>query len=214
MDCVASDRCRKAGSNACNDYCYGKLILAYQIEAAKIPLLYRRFKYYDLSIPSKVKQIVSKYCQNIANNVESGYSLYFYGDNGTGKTATACAVLIEYLIRKAPTAKQQPQGMFVVVPDMLTKLRDNLGEDEHSILFNELKHVRLLVLDDIGTERPTDWVREKLFELINYRYSNNLTTIYTSNLSTRMIETVLGRRIAYRLDQATKIYFSPDNDEF
>lgn len=207
MICPASDRCKKLNSPVCNELCYGYLTVTFQLDSAKIPKLYRKFRYYNIEIGERAKQILGKYCLNIVKNVESGYSLYLYGDNTTGKTATACAVLIEYLIQKALTVKQEPQGLFVVVPELLNQIRDSFNSDDYEWLLTDIKNIPLLVMDDIGSERSTEWAQEQLFEIINYRYSNNLATIYTSNVSVKMLEDLLGRRISSRLNQATKIPF-------
>ena len=62
-----------------------------------------------------------------------------------------------------------------------------------------LRNVPLVVLDDIGAERPSEWVRERLLTIINARYDNELATIFTSNLTPAELNEPLGARIASRV---------------
>lgn len=126
--------------------------------------------------------------------------IFFHGPKGTGKT------MLAYLIAKERIRKGTP-AMFVFVPELLGKYRaayhDQGMEDPSKIA----KDADLLILDDIGAERATAWVAEQLMELINYRYSNRLQTIFTSNYSLQELaehlaaggDVVTGERIASRL---------------
>jgi DNA replication protein DnaC len=62
-----------------------------------------------------------------------------------------------------------------------------------------VKGCKLLIIDDIGAERVTEWVRERMVSIINTRSSNGLCTIYTSNLSPKELTEELGDRIASRV---------------
>ena len=72
-------------------------------------------------------------------------------------------------------------------------------DPEFDEILRMIKTCRLLIIDDIGAERVTDWVRERMVSIINTRVSNNLTTIYTSNLSPEELRGELGDRIASRI---------------
>lgn len=126
--------------------------------------------------------------------------IFFHGPKGTGKTMLAYLIAKERIKRGTPT-------MFVFVPELLGKYRaayhDANMEDPSKIA----KDADLLILDDIGAERATAWVAEQLMELINYRYSNRLQTIFTSNYSLQELaehlaaggDVVSGERIASRI---------------
>lgn len=62
-----------------------------------------------------------------------------------------------------------------------------------------VKGCKLLIIDDIGSEKFTEWVRERLVSIINTRVSNGLSTIYTSNLSPEELKEGLEERIASRI---------------
>ena len=71
--------------------------------------------------------------------------------------------------------------------------------------FDEVRHLSLLILDDLGTESATPWAREKLFQLLNYRYAARLPTVITTSDKVEDIE----ERIASRmLDTARCQLFS------
>jgi len=73
--------------------------------------------------------------------------------------------------------------LFVMVPDLLDHLRatfspkSNVSYDRR---FDEIRTAQLLVLDDLGTQSMTPWVREKLYQLFNYRYNAELPTVITT----------------------------------
>lgn len=68
-----------------------------------------------------------------------------------------------------------------------------------------VKDCKLLIVDDIGAERVTEWVRERMVSIINTRVSNNLATIYTSNLSPEELKEELGGRISGRVLGSSQI---------
>jgi DNA replication protein DnaC len=120
--------------------------------------------------------------------------LVLTGDSGAGKTHLAAAIA-NYC---AQTGRGTP--MFVVVPDLLDHLRATFSPDSaisYDQRFDEVRSTPLLVLDDLGTESATPWAREKLFQLLNYRYVAQLPTVITTSnpidevdarLRTRMLD--------------------------
>jgi DNA replication protein DnaC len=115
--------------------------------------------------------------------------LYLHGRVGVGKTHLAAAAAQE--IRKRHSV------YFAVVPDLLDHLRmtfDPSGGVTYDERFNTIREAYLLVLDDLGTENTTPWAREKLYQIINYRYVQRLPTIVTSNQDHRHVdERILSR---------------------
>ncbi len=74
--------------------------------------------------------------------------------------------------------------LFVTVPDLLDHLRSAYGpssEMGYDDLFERVRNIPLLILDDLGVENPSAWAQEKLFQLLNHRYVNHLPTIITTN---------------------------------
>lgn len=103
--------------------------------------------------------------------------LVLQGTYGCGKTHLAAAIA-NYRV-----ACGQPAPMLVVVPDLLDHLRATFSPSSTATLdrvFEQVKTVPLLILDDLGTESATPWAREKLFQLLNYRYTARLPTVITT----------------------------------
>lgn len=95
---------------------------------------------------------------------------------GNGKTHLAAAIANEI-------SNRGESVLFVVVPEMLDYLRAAFNPAAgvpYDKRFKEVRTAPLLVLDDLGTESATPWVREKLYQLINYRYNAQLPTIITT----------------------------------
>jgi DNA replication protein DnaC len=112
-----------------------------------------------------------QYAQNL-----SGW-LLITGGFGCGKTHLAAAVANFVVGFGVPT-------LFLTVPDLLDWLRYSYDSTETSFenRFEEIRNIRLLVLDDLGTQNATPWAEEKLYQIINHRYINKLPTIVTTNL--------------------------------
>lgn len=89
--------------------------------------------------------------------------------------------------------------LFQVVPDLLDHLRaayapgSEAGYDE---LFESVRQVPLLILDDLGTQISTQWAQEKLFQLLNHRHNFKLPTVITTNKSFDEMEPRLASRMA------------------
>lgn len=121
--------------------------------------------------------------------------LYMHGPKGTGKTTAACRVL------KAFVRKYQSDGhvsaRFVDLPDWLASMR-RWGDAEEDA-YQRAAGVRMLVLDDLGKGKPTDWAMERVFRLINDRYKHRRPTIITSQYDLG----TLGQRCAINGDIET-----------
>ena len=102
--------------------------------------------------------------------------LYLHGPTGRGKTHLAVAILNAYLDRGTVVT-------FWAVSDLLDALRRAYsGSNEPSFfsLFEAVRDAEVLVLDDFGSQRMTDWTLEKLYQIVGYRYDRRLPTAITS----------------------------------
>jgi DNA replication protein DnaC len=103
--------------------------------------------------------------------------LLLMGRYGCGKTHLAAAIA-NYAI------EADVSTLFLTVPDLLDWLRYAYSGVDMSFeeRFEEIREIPLLILDDFGTQNATAWAQEKIFQIINHRYVNQLPTVVTSNL--------------------------------
>jgi DNA replication protein DnaC len=131
--------------------------------------------------------------------------LVFMGETGCGKTHLASAIVnYRYEVGKP--------ALFVVVPDFLDHLRSAFSPDSkisYDQLFESVKSAPLLVLDDFGEQSSNPWVKEKLYQLINYRYNNRLPTVITTRYSLDEIMEKVDDSISSRLmDRQMSVTFN------
>jgi DNA replication protein DnaC len=103
--------------------------------------------------------------------------LVLMGGYGSGKTHLAAAIA-NY------RAQLGDPPLFVMVPDLLDHLRATFSPGSNVAFdrrFDEIRTAPLLVLDDLGTQSMTPWVREKLYQLFNHRYNAELPTVITTS---------------------------------
>jgi DNA replication protein DnaC len=126
---------------------------------------------------------------------DPGKGLLLLGREGSGKTHIAIALLKE-VIRKGYT------GLYWNVPELFLELRRLMSGNSdvaEADLFDEARRVDLLVLDDLGAERSSEYVLDRLYVLINGRYQNDTSTIITSNCTLDELRNQIGPRIVSRI---------------
>lgn len=126
--------------------------------------------------------------------------ILFTGTYGCGKTHLAAAIAQEVL-------SQGQSALFVVVPDLLDHLRAAFGPNSETSFderFDTIRQTPLLILDDLGAQSATPWAKEKLFQILNYRYVVRLPTVITTNLGLNEIEPRLRSRLT-DVDLATVV---------
>lgn len=119
--------------------------------------------------------------------------LLFVSGNGRGKTRLAAAVINELYVR------YNVRGRACVVAEWLEDVRAWYHRSEGPDPAVALRDAPCLLLDDIGAEKVTEWVQEKLFLLVDYRYRYNLPTLFTTNLMLPALADLVGTRITSRI---------------
>jgi DNA replication protein DnaC len=166
---------------------------------------------------AKIYATLEKYTQTFDRHFEPDgsriKSLYLWSESpGTGKTTTAIAALNEWLIAhylgslKRNRQAHQTAAYFLDVNSWQTdynnfnrpKVPDAIAEPAAARYYTAMeraKHAPFAILDDVGVRDCTDGFRGDLHTVINYRVTNQLPSIYTSNLPIEFVETEKNKKI-------------------
>jgi DNA replication protein DnaC len=161
----------------------------------KIPLRYENVSEED--IPKKLLDIFKE-----IKVTRKG--LYIHGSVGTGKTH------LMYALGKYAERNLIRDVEVFNSTDMLRRMRDDFAktdsyDKEH--LFKKLLEFRgLLMIDDIGAEKLSDWVLETFYLLINKRYEEMMPTLFTSNLPLKDLADKIGDRTVSRIVESCDVY--------
>ena len=146
---------------------------------ARIP---RRYQHCDFANYTAYNEQLTKALQHAARLAESfpvtEKGLFFQGPPGVGKTHLAVAVLRQVI------ATRGARGLFYDTRDLLRVIRSTYDPVNRTAEMDVLRPVieaDVLVLDDLGAEKTSEWVEETLNLIVNARYSERRTTVFTSN---------------------------------
>lgn len=121
------------------------------------------------------KKVCNSFVRKYKLYEEEGKGLYIHSKTkGTGKTLLSCCLANELMDNEYVSVKFIPVLDFIE----MTKKSFNAEYNEVDAIFK----ARLLILDDIGAQMKKEWVDSVLYRLINYRSTNKLVTIFTSNV--------------------------------
>jgi DNA replication protein DnaC len=140
------------------------------------------FESYPREGDQHAKALVEHFVGNHANENKRG--LYLSGHMGRGKTGLAICALKAFI-------RMGYLSLFVSTPDLMDRLRATFGqtaEESQDELLKVITEVPFLVLDDMGVEKPTTYVLEKFYLIVDKRQSRGLYTVFTSNMSTSDLE--------------------------
>ena len=130
---------------------------------------------------------VIKYLKKFYDEFSKGEhikGIYLYGNFGCGKTYLVSALFNEL-------AKKNIKSTIIYFPELLRSLKASFGntEENYEERFDAVKETPLLLLDDIGAEKLSDWARDEVLGVIlQYRMEEHLPTFFTSNLSLKELE--------------------------
>jgi DNA replication protein DnaC len=206
--CPARTVC-KQHNVLCSTACPWFIDIRYHTELAGISKRNSKFTIDTLPEGTLGLGNLRRYGETITDRVAAGQGVYFHGGVGSGKTTAACAIAMSFIIAKslenirtgANNVSQLVQ--FAQTADLLETIRAGFSDDDarqHAdALVERLKTVPLAIIDDIGAEKPSEFTRERLLQIIGARYDNELCTIFTSNLSPTDLREPLGDRIQSRI---------------
>ncbi|MEU8158013.1 ATP-binding protein [Micromonospora sp. NPDC048986] len=129
--------------------------------------------------------------------------LVLSGNTGTGKTHLAYGVL-RHLVGIAARANRNYRWLVVTHPDLNAMLRPK-PDESHTYALDRYLEVDFLILDDVGAGKGSGFTEENITRLVDYRWSNRLATVYTTNLDADSLEPIVGERVLSRLADATLV---------
>ena len=145
------------------------------------------------------KMFVHKFLENYPPLDEKGRGIIFMGPCGVGKTHLAVSLLKHVITKKGDS------GLFYDFRDLLREIQGTWNPASQTSELEILRPVidaKVLVLDELGANKPTAWVRDTVSHIINCRYNEQKITIFTSNFLDKPVnegEETLTDRIDTRL---------------
>jgi DNA replication protein DnaC len=191
-------------------------------EDAGVPARYADSSFSNFNSTKQLAPIiksVTDYCNELGQHFTDGRGIYMKGNAGSGKTHLAAAVL-RFAMEKFPKRTY----MFGPLSYTLFRLKrtfEKEGPCNDRDIIDKMVNADLAVIDDLGKEQDTPWVRSMAYTVINERYNDRRPTIYTTNdeysdLAKRYEEATMSRIVGscigldfsdvgdYRHVQATK----------
>lgn len=163
--------------------------------AERIPFHYRMCTTAVPAVQAWVKELIADASDTTrpAAAIRHGRSLLLVGGVGVGKTHEAYGA-----VRAIAVSGVWCRWEFTSAADAYAALRPRPGVDGERV-FERFANAGLLVLDDLGVGKQSDWTEEMNYRLINHRYEHELPTLITSNVPPKQLAETLGARVASRL---------------
>ena len=190
-----------------------------RLEKACIPWRFAEADFASFECPTpehgEMRDIVQRYAQRALtiDGRRGQNGLLLTGPAGSGKTHLAIAALRQ-IVQGGENFKRI--GLYLSLPDLLARIRESYGDKEAASegqLLGDAIQTRLVVLDDVGADRVTDWALEKLYLILNARYERATPTILTTNLNyPGEFEAWVGERLASRAYEMCLVVEGPRLD--
>jgi DNA replication protein DnaC len=153
------------------------------LQAAKIPVRYTHCDLENFDLPQSLttqkqiqaKIIAEKFVREYPPSMPFG--LLFMGPQGVGKTHLAVGIIKGLIKRGVPC-------LFRTFPELLKEIQNSYSPISQSSEFSLLSPVldtEVLVLDELGAQTPSSWVKDTVSYIINHRYGESKVTIFTTN---------------------------------
>ena len=185
--------------------------LANKLGAALIPTRFRdrSFEGYKATEPKQIKAltICREYAENFAEHFKAGRCLLLLGNVGTGKTHLATAIANHVMRTTTATA------VYRTVGGILQHIKGSYDRESgysEADAFAAYTTPSLLIIDEVGATKPTEFELASLFNIINARYEEQMPTVIISNLPPKSLPEALGERCVDRLREGGGIALTFD----
>lgn len=132
--------------------------------------------YMDKRDRLNVAMVADKFCKDVIAGKENVKGLYLYGSFGTGKSFILGAIANQLKSQKIPST-------IVYLPEFIRTLKNGFKDGSFEKKLQRIREANILMLDDIGAEEVTPWVRDEVIgPLLHYRMVHELPTLFSSNL--------------------------------
>lgn len=164
----------------------------------------KRFLYADISL-------ISASLRKQIEGFDVGKGYYLWGTVGTGKTYLICALVRSFLLKmqeKGRLEETRRLPKITSVPAILSAIKDSFDEKSNETekgIIMRYSSYPCLILDDLGVEKPSEWVMQTLYSIIDNRYKDDMQTVFTSNLGLDRIQDRIGERIPSRIAEMCEI---------
>lgn len=199
--------------------CYEDLKEDTRLAFAKIPDEFKNLtiKSFDTSLyeseadrvkATKAKKLIAAYIRDFEDLKHEGKGLFLHSTTkGSGKTRLAISC------GNALIKVHKQRVRYITTLDLLSRIKQSFNDDSAETeqqLVNEFTEIPVLILDDIGTEQSTPWVREIFYRVLDTRMTHKRITIITSNLSLKELKH--DDRIKSRLGKMVITIQMPEED--
>lgn len=201
MKCWYSGRCNKEKPN-CIENCLRYNNMSILVNNSGLPL--------DLQYPVILQpdrpdiqafEILNSLKHKIEDLVKDGQCIYIWSERcGNGKTTWSAKLLMSYFNRIWVYSQLKCRGIYLYTPTFLNALKTQfLNNTSVSEYVENIKNAELVVFDDLGVGKLSDFDKNNLLDIIDYRLNNHKSIIFTSNLNQDGLVNLFGDRLASRI---------------
>ena len=161
----------------------------------------------DSDAQKKALTICREYADNFRAHFDEGRCLLLLGKPGTGKTHLAAAIANQLVTTTAATA------IYRTVGGILQHIKGSFDRESgysEKQAYDTYAQAHLLIIDEVGATKPTEFELATLFAIINARYEEQMPTVIISNLAPKALPEALGERCVDRLREGGGIALTFD----
>jgi DNA replication protein DnaC len=201
LSALQNETPRHKRSGYCSEQCHEESVRT-MLEQIGVPPKCLDYTFPGFRTPTEQLSKKVKFIQNWTTS-DLGIGLYLFGSVGTGKTHLAVAAMRELI-------KRGLRGRFVNARRFILRCQTAFGREESAedVVYELLDGANFLILDDLGSEKATDYVRQSLLHLVDECYTREIVIVVTSNVDFEVLNEI-DERIASRLiEMCDRVKFS------